>query len=41
MQRKSTRKAATSNLPDDNEDSINIEEGPRSIGEIKDVGFAE
>jgi len=41
MQRKSTRKAATSNLPDDNEDSINTEEGPRSIREIKDAVFAD
>ena len=41
MQRKSTRKASTNNVQEDKEDTTIIEEGTRSIREIKDAVFAD
>ena len=41
MQRKSTRKASTSNLPEDKEEVNIVEEGSRSIREIKESVLAD
>ena len=41
MQRKSTRKASGINATEDKEESTIIEEGSRSIREIKDAVFAD
>ena len=41
MQRKSTRKASTNNVPEDKDDTVIAEEGTRSIKEIKDAVFAD
>ena len=35
MQRKSTRKASTNNVPEDKDDTVIAEEGTRSIKKLK------
>ena len=41
MQKKSTRKASTNNVPEDKDDTVIAEEGTRRIREIKDSVFAD
>ena len=41
MQKKSTRKASTNNVPEDKDDTVIAEEGTPSIREIKDAVLAD